>query len=271
MKSFSSKQDNAAIALKNSIIDLLPDSSTFAKVMSHFYEEELSVFILHQLFLIALHLNYEEEKGNYEILNFLRKFIIDKNLESKMVKDEAQKKLLFDVHSDPDPLIAKYDEEMDIRKNLDNMLENILLPTSRKIVLSLEDLLEYALKIYLKIHYNQPNILFANIMEPVNEMNDSESTSDSSIYFIKNRQKELIEKIKEKVYTLETLEEKKKKEKNRMEIDRKLLNEQKALEALDDELFNLTRDERKILVRMSKLCEFLIKYCKLPSQSKINI
>lgn len=235
--------------------------------MSYFYEEDLNVFILHQLFLIALNLNYEDETGNREMLNFLKKFITDKDLESKMINDEAQRKLLFDTHSQPDPIISKYDEEIEYRKNMENSLENVLLPTSRKIVMSLEDLLEYALKIFLKIHYNQPNQLFTTIMEPVNEMNDKETNSNISIHYIKTKQIELIERIKEKISLLESLEEKKKKEKNRIELDRKLLNEQKALENLDDDLFNLTREEQKLLARMLKLCEFLIKYCKLPSHS----
>ncbi len=236
--------------------------------MSHFYEDELNGFILHQLFLIALSMNYEDESANREMITFLKKFITDKDLESKLIIDETQKNLLFAGHSEPDEIVLRASEEMESRKNLENSLENILLPTSRKIVTSLEDLLEYALKIFLKIHNNQPNQLFSTIMEPVNEMNDRESSSDNSVHFIKARQKELIEKVKEKISLLENLEKDKKKEKNRMEIDKKYLNEQKILQKFDNELFDLTREENKILVRMLKLCEFLIKYCKLPAQSK---
>jgi len=236
--------------------------------MSHFYEDEMNGYILHQLFLIALNMNYEDESANRDFITFLKKFIIDKDLESKLIIDETQKNLLFANHSQPDEIVMKASEEIEWRKNLENSLENILLPYSRKIVISLEDLLEYALKIFLKIYNNQPTQLFSTIMEPVNEMNDRESNSSNSIYFIKARQKELIEKVKEKISLLENLEKDKKKEKNRLEIDRKYLNEQKILQNLDNELFEFTREENRMLIRMLKLCEFLIKYCKLPAQSK---
>ena len=49
-----------------------------------------------------------------------------------------------------------------------------------------------------------------------------------------------------------------------------IIAEQNELNILDEELYQLTQEERNILVRKLKLCEFLIKYCRVPVNGKYN-
>jgi hypothetical protein len=230
--------------------------------------------ILHQLFLIGFHLSYEDEIGNREMISVLKKFICDLTLENETImSDSSQKKLDFNnnMQSQPDNINELNNQEIDDEKMLIKNMENILLPNNRRIILSMDDMLEYALKILLKIHYNQNNQLFTSIMESVNEINEplEVDKEKNNLSVLKGRQKDLIERIKEKMASIGALDDKKKKDgKNRVDIERKLQKEQTDLNQLDDELYQVTQEERNILVRKLKLCEFLIKYCRVPVNGK---
>lgn len=148
-------------------------------------------------------------------------------------------------------------------------LENLLLPWPRKVIRSLEDLVEFAGKILIKIFSVHHNHLFTCIMEVVNDLNERiEDTNENSL---KGRQKELIEKIKEKIAEIQTLENNKK-ERAKLEVKKNIINHTKQLDALEMQLIEVTKDEEAILQRILKLCEFIIKHCnRVPSHMYDNM
>lgn len=48
----------------------------------------------------------------------------------------------------------------------------------------------------------------------------------------------------------------------RLEFEKRIKAEQEEIDDLDKELFEIIRQEKQIYLRILKLCEFLIKYCK---------
>lgn len=48
----------------------------------------------------------------------------------------------------------------------------------------------------------------------------------------------------------------------RLEFEKRIKSEQSEIDELDKELFEIIRQEKQIYLRILKLCEFLIKYCK---------
>lgn len=241
------------MALRNTIIELLPDIKTLSHIINYFYTTECNIMILHQLFLIATYLSYDDEIGNREMINVLRSFLLDTNLDKKSLADSIFRKIDFGSIGE------NYEEEINENRLLLNNMENNLLPHSRRIILSMEDLLDHALKILFKIHYNINNQFFLFIMDLVNELKEIHESAKYS-----ERISEMIIKIKECIAETTQLEEKKKKDKNRLEIERLIIDKQKKLDDYDEELISITREEKNIIKRELRLCEFLIKYTKLP-------
>ena len=230
--------------------------------------------ILHQLFLIGFHLHYEDEIGNREMITVLKKFIGDITLDSFTIRGNSFRKLDFNnnILTQPDQITEFNNQEIDEVSLMIKEMENILLPSTRRIILSMDDMVEYALKILLKIHYNEHNQLFTSVMESVNEISEpleGDKEKQGVLPPLKARQKELIENIKDKMAEIGNLEERKKKDRNRMNLDVQINIKKQELNKYDDELFQITREEENILLRKLKLCEFLIKYCKLPVNSNI--
>jgi hypothetical protein len=210
--------------------------------------------ILHQLFLIATYLSYDDEIGNREMINILRTYLLDTNLDKKSLFDNIFRKIDFNNETD------NYEEELNEEKMLLNNMENNLLPHSRRIILSMEDLIDHALKILFKIHYNVNSQFFLFIMEIINELKEQQDSSRFA-----DRIKELINSIKEIIAETNQLEEKKKKDnKNRLDVEKQILDKQRKLDEYDDNLMSITKEEKSIVLRELKLCEFLIKYSKLP-------
>jgi hypothetical protein len=220
--------------------------------MDYFYSEDPNILILHQLYLIALSLSYDDEIGNSEMTNFLRRFISDTNLENYTMNEHIFRKINLNQS-----MIVQEEEKFSEAKVLEIGVENSLLPKNRKIILSMEDLTEQALTILLKINYNVPNSFFLLIMEMINDLDDSEEANKN-----KELQKEKIDKIKDVVAEINLLEEKKKT--NRIEIEKQIKAKQRYLDELDSELHSLYLQERNIAMKILKLCEFVIKYSKLP-------
>lgn len=81
---------------------------------------------------------------------------------------------------------------------------------------------------------------------------------------IKKKKNFFLEKIKEKLSYVENLKEQKIKEpKKRLEIDKKIKIEDIEIEDIDNQLHEVTREEKQILLRILKLSEFLIKHFEL--------
>ena len=59
------------------------------------------------------------------------------------------------------------------------------------------------------------------------------------------------------------------KNKDRSQIDKEILNETKQIEELDEDLEVLIQEEINTHLRVLKLCEFLVKYCKVNPNCKI--
>jgi hypothetical protein len=262
--------------LKTKIFDMLPDVKTFSNIINHFYLKENNIIILHQLFLIGIKLNYDDEVGNREMMSCMRNFVSDLTLNTKTIDEYYLNTLDLDrmnfKNTQPDEAKEQLHQPITEQQIIKNSVEKMLLPATRKFVHTFEDLLEYSLKIILKIHSNHHNQLFTTIMEIIHEIGEPlelDLENNLNISILKTNQKQIIDQIKEKISIIAELEVKKKKEgKNKMIIVKEILNEQNNLTRLDEELFEITEIEKNILIRQNKLFEFLIKYCKVNPQSK---
>ena len=265
-------QNKDSVSFKSDIIDLLPDGSTFAKILAHFYISQPNIFILHQLLLISLNMPFQDEIGNREIFDFIKKFISDISLANKKISDFSFRKLNFNrLDSKPEDNMNEYGGALTVEKQIDLEVNNCLLPSYRKIILSMEDLVEYCLKILKIIYAGKDTMLFAAIMETVNELNDIvDMESENSI---KKKQSELIEALKEKIALVESLEEKANtvSGEERIEVQKQLLSENKQLSEVDAQLIEITKKEGNVLYRIINLCRFAINNCKLHQSSFDNM
>ena len=153
----------------------------------------------------------------------------------------------------------EYDEDNNESRLLMNNLENNYLPFSRRIIFSMEDLIDHALKILFKIYYNVTKEFYLFIMEIVYELKELYESNN-----IQDSINKLISEIKDKVTEIQALDLKKNKDKNRIAIDNEIIKKQKDLDMLDDNLINLTKEEKTIINRILKLCEFILMNTKLP-------
>lgn len=62
---------------------------------------------------------------------------------------------------------------------------------------------------------------------------------------------------------MDNLKEQKNEDKRRrLEFEKRIKAAQGEIDELDKDLFEIIRQEKQIYLRILKLCEFLIKYCK---------
>lgn len=293
----SKSSDKKYQAYESAIMSLIPDIKTFSRILNHYYEKEPNLQILHQLFIISQHLTYEEEIGIREISNFLRKFLMDYNLEIKNILEQGftrQLELFPAQNQDPQNEHSinfnsnnNYDnnENFDLQQNYINnpisrsslmeiQIENILLPPNRKIILSLDDLIEFALKILLKIHYKEQQKLSNLIMEIVSDLkelvSEGEGEEKSNDSDLKKKEKNIIKDIKEKLNEIENFKENlnKNKGKNALEITNRIYQIEMDLDRLDEELREVKFEEAAINSRILKLCLFVIRFCRNNFQCK---
>ena len=269
---------------KNDILDLLPDETTFCKIMTNFYLINPNIYILHQLLIVSQYIPYQDELGNKEFLSFIHSFISDISLVNKKITDfQFKRKLSFNQGQEEDDDIdlekINYLEEYTEDKETEITVNNFLLNSNRKIICSMEDLVEYALNILKRIYRGKQNELFREIMSIVSELKDTVEDrpneggvsqniqSQSSEYkTIKQKENELLEKTKEKFNVIEQIEDDIKRGKgNRIDLQMQLNNENKLLEEMDNQMQILTKMEESTLYRINILCKFVINNCnKLP-------
>lgn len=284
----------------------MPDIKTFTTILNHYYEKEPNMSTLHQLFLISQYLTYDEELGIREISNFLRKFLMDYNLETKNILEQGFSRQLelfpsFTSAQNSQNEISNFENttEKNLKDNnyqaqaygnrdlqdfnfnnhfsktnlMEIKLENTLLAPNRKVILSLDDLIEFGLKILLKIHYKEQQKLSNFIMEIVADLKElvSEGQGDAAedkeniiISELKKKEKNIIKEIKEKLIEMESLKENlnKKKEKNALDATNRIYKIENDLDQLDDELREVKFEESAINARILKLCLFVIKFCR---------
>ena len=281
---FSLSQQKENEIFKNDVLDLLPDESTFCKIMTNFYLTNPNIYILHQLLIVAQYIPYQDEVGNREFIEFIHNFISDISLVNKKITDfQFKRKLIFnqDQEGDEDLDIEKlnYLDEFTEDKETEITINNFLLNNNRKIICSMEDLVEYALNILKRIYRGKQNELFREIMNIVSELKDTVEdrpneggvsqniqTQNSEYKTIKQKETELLEKTKEKFNVIEQIEDDIKRGKgNRIDLQMQLNNENKLLEEMDNQMQILTKMEESTLYRMNILCKFVINNCnKLP-------
>ena len=268
---------------KNDILDLLPDETTFCKIMTNFYLTNPNIYILHQLLIVSQYIPYQDEVGNREFIEFIHSFISDINLVNQKITDfQFKRKLSFNQGQDEDDDIdldrLNYLDEYTEDKETEITINNFLLNSNRKIICSMEDLVEYALNILKRIYRGKQNELFREIMSIVSELKDTvedrsnegvsqNAQSQNSEYkTIKQKESELLEKTKEKFNVIEQIEDDIKRGKgNRIELQMQLNNENKLLEEMDNQMQVLTKMEESTLYRINILCKFVINNCnKLP-------
>ena len=99
--------------MNNSLIDLLPDTRTLAKILEYFYIEKSSPLILHQLFLISNYFQYIDEIGNRDMQNIIVQFLSELNLDRKLLRPNLNtvKLDLFGLNGNK---IEEDDQELDI-------------------------------------------------------------------------------------------------------------------------------------------------------------
>ena len=268
---------------KNDILDLLPDETTFCKIMTNFYLTNPNIYILHQLLIVSQYIPYQDEVGNREFIEFIHSFISDISLVNKKITDfQFKRKLSFNQEKEDDDDIdlekLNFLDEYTEDKETEITINNYLLNGNRKIICSMEDLVEYALNILKRIYRGKQNELFREIMSIVSELKDTvedhsnegvsqNAQSQSSEYkTIKQKESELLEKTKEKFNIIEQIEDDIKRGKgNRIELQMQLNNENKLLEEMDNQMQTLTKMEESTLYRINILCKFVINNCnKLP-------
>ena len=268
---------------KNDVLDLLPDETTFCKIMTNFYITNPNIYILHQLLIVSQYIPYQDEVGNREFIEFIHSFISDISLVNKKITDfQFKRKLSFDQEKDEDDDIdidkVNYLEEYTEDKETEITINNFLLNSNRKIICSMEDLVEYALNILKRIYRGKQNELFREIMSIVSELKDTVEdrpnegasqniqSQNSEYKTIKQKESELLEKTKEKFNVIEQIEDDIKRGKgNRIELQMQLNNENKLLEEMDNQMQLLTKMEESTLYRINILCKFVINNCnKLP-------
>jgi hypothetical protein len=139
---------------------------------------------------------------------------------------------------------------------------------------SLEDLIDFALKVLLNIFENHHNQLFTSVMKLITELKERLDGGEEDSESMAVRKNKIVEEIKSKLIEVESLKEQKNEEKKkRLEFDKKIKNIEGGIDELDRELADLVREEKQVFLRILKLCEFLIKYCKITNNGikKVNI
>ena len=278
----SQQKDNEIF--KNDVLDLLPDETTYCKIMTNFYLTNPNIYILHQLLIVSQYIPYQDEVGNREFIEFIHTFISDISLVNKKITDfQFKRKITFNQNLDDDDEQNNYLDEFNEEKETEIIVNNYLLNSNRKIICSMEDLVEYALNILKRIYRGKQNELFREIMQIVselkdtvedrpNEVNPSQNTqqinTQNNLEYksIKQKENELLEKTKEKLNVIEQIEDDiKRGKRNRIDLQMQLNNENKLLEDLDNQMQVLTKQEESTLYRMNILCKFVINNCnKLP-------
>jgi hypothetical protein len=280
----SQQKDNEIF--KNDVLDLLPDETTYCKILTNFYITNPNIYILHQLLIVCQYIPYQDEVGNREFIEFIHSFISDISLVNKKITDfQFKRKITFNQNLDNDEYDTEqlnYLDEFNEEKETEITVNNYLLNSNRKIICSMEDLVEYALNILKRIYRGKQNELFREIMQIVselkdsvedrqNEVNPSQNTQqipmqNNEYKTLKQKENELLEKTKEKLNVIEQIEDDIKRGKgNRIELQMQLNNENKLLEDLDNQMQILTKQEESTLYRMNILCKFVINNCnKLP-------
>ena len=281
----SQQKDNEIF--KNDVLDLLPDETTYCKIMTNFYITNPNIYILHQLLIVSQYIPYQDEVGNREFIDFIHTFISDISLVNKKITDfQFKRKITFNQNLENDEGGAdqlNYLDEFNEEKETEIIVNNYLLNSTRKIICSMEDLVDYALNILKRIYRGKQNELFREIMQIVSELKDSVEDRQNEVNpsqntqqiptqnnleykTLKQKENELLEKTKEKLNVIEQIEDDIKRGKgNRVDLQMQLNNENKLLDDLDNQLQVLTKQEESTLYRMNILCKFVINNCnKLP-------
>jgi hypothetical protein len=90
----SQQKDNEIF--KNDLLDLLPDETTYCKIMTNFYITNPNIYILHQLLIVSQYIPYQDEIGNREFIEFIHTFISDISLVNKKITDfQFKRKIAF--------------------------------------------------------------------------------------------------------------------------------------------------------------------------------
>ena len=63
---------------------------SFTQILEFFYKKDCNVLIFHQLLLIAQNLNFNDENENKKFCSFLKQFIADLTLDSKLVNTKIK-------------------------------------------------------------------------------------------------------------------------------------------------------------------------------------
>ena len=272
---------------KNDVLDLLPDETAYCKILTNFYLNNPNIYILHQLLIVSQYIPYQDEVGNREFIEFIHRFISDISLVNKKITDfQFKRRITFNQNienEEGDGEQPNYLDEFNEEKETEITINNYLLNSNRKIICSMEDLVEYALNILKRIYRGKQNELFREVMQIVSELKDTvedrpndvissqniqqiQTQNNTEYKTIKQQENELLEKTKEKISIIEQIEDDIKRGKgNRIELQMQLNNENKLLEEYDNQMLILTKQEESTLYRMNILCKFVINNCnKLP-------
>ena len=177
---------------KNDVLDLLPDETTYCKILTNFYIKNPNIYILHQLLIVSQYIPYQDEIGNREFIQFIHSFISDISLVNKKITDfQFKRRIAFNQNIENDEGDGEqpnYLDEFNEEKETEITVNNYLLNSNRKIICSMEDLVEYALNILKRIYRGKQNELFREVMQIVSELKDTVEDRPNEIIPSQNTQ-----------------------------------------------------------------------------------
>lgn len=275
--------------------DYLPSLKDLAYNINYFYTKVPNVLVVHQLLIIAdLCGNFSNDSNNKYLLEILRAMLIDLKLDEKNinqlrsqinppVENSSKKRDILSQASESNEefLGNKLFFDQNGKLDLELVFENCLLPNNRKMIFSMVDLLDNILSLLLRI-YGSGSFEFLKSMTTImSELNESLEPLDDenanagminpnatmNVSMFKQKQNELIGRIKEKLAEIKDLENLKQKRKgNKADIEKRIINETKFIVDWDKEIEDLKKEENSTNLRILKIAEFLIKNCKMKYQ-----
>lgn len=263
--------------LKELFYDKLPTMLQFTGIINYFYKKVPNLLIMHQLLLILqMDALVVDQDGTRALIELIRTILMDIKLDRISISDIklVARNLNASSQARED---NEDDEEEQFKQLMNSKFENTLLPTHRKMISTASDLLDDVMMINFKLSPSNPMEFFHSMNQIMSDLNDNidpdaiepedQNKINMSLYQIK--QSDLNERLKEKITEIDMLQEMKEKKKgNRNDIERKIMNETMRKEQIELEIEEIIIEEKSTYLRVLKIAEFVIKYCKVAPKRK---
>ena len=224
--------------------EILPTLIELCEVINFYYKREQNCFIIHQLILIVqTGYTFTDNSGNKVLNDLLKSMLIDLDLDQINLKDLNRMKLNF----------FKFTEKKaeDDNINIINYVENTILPLNRRVISSVEDLLNDFLLLMYKSSNKTDLAFFQNICAILSDISDDiyqDNEDEHDISVITARKKELKELIMNKTNEIGNLEVLLQNNKgNKLKLQQQIKDEAMKKSKIENELETIMNDERLII------------------------